>query len=100
MYQLVQRQKIARPELSGLQMVKLKKNLRFPTLENYRADSSKGMQGTSHNDISDSNLEISDMLPGPYDRHIIPNPLATSYIDHSRSEKAGKQWSLQTSAGT
>ncbi|OLY80604.1 hypothetical protein AYI68_g5298 [Smittium mucronatum] len=85
--QLVHRQQSARPKLSGLQIVKFKKPLSLPALEHDRADSTEGAQGTSHNDISNTNVEVSHMVSGPGDALGISIPLATSHYNHSRSKK-------------
>ncbi|OLY84134.1 hypothetical protein AYI68_g1715 [Smittium mucronatum] len=61
--QLVHRQKSARTELSGLQMVKFQKSLRLPALEHDRADST----------------EVSHMVSGSGDALGISTPLATSH---------------------
>ncbi|OLY80271.1 hypothetical protein AYI68_g5636, partial [Smittium mucronatum] len=76
---LVHRQQSARPELSDLQMFKFQKSLRLSALEHDRADSTEGAQGTSHNDISNTNAEVSLMVSGPGDALGISTTLATSH---------------------
>ncbi|OMJ15636.1 hypothetical protein AYI70_g7137 [Smittium culicis] len=63
-FQLVPEHQHTGKESAGLQMIRFQHPLQMPTLESDIPGDSEGLQRTTENNTSNSNVEVSNMVPG------------------------------------
>ncbi|PVU94844.1 hypothetical protein BB561_002226 [Smittium simulii] len=62
--QLVSGQQSSRLEFNGIQLVQVKKSIRLPSIKLNIADNSESLTGTTDDNVSNTNVEISNLVSG------------------------------------